>query len=143
MNILFFLTPKSEVAYIEDTYSLRQILEKMEIHRYSAIPILSNTGEYVGTITEGDILWYCKRNSMNALKTAENIFLNDIPKKFEYASVSINSNMEDLIARAMAQNFVPVVDDDGIFIGIIKRSDIIDYCFTQLNKLNQKINQMQ
>lgn len=55
MNILFFLTPKSEVAYIEDTFSLRQILEKMEIHRYSAIPILSNTGEYVGTITEGDI----------------------------------------------------------------------------------------
>lgn len=68
MNILFFLTPKSDVAYIEDSFSLRQILEKMEIHRYSAIPILSNTGEYVGTITEGDILWYCKRNSMNALK---------------------------------------------------------------------------
>ena len=56
MNILFFLTPKSEVAYIEDSFSLRQILEKMEIHRYSAIPILSNNGEYVGTITEGDIL---------------------------------------------------------------------------------------
>lgn len=41
MNILFFLTPKSDVAYIEDSFSLRQILEKMEIHRYSAIPILS------------------------------------------------------------------------------------------------------
>ena len=81
MNILFFLTPKSDVAYIEDSFSLRQILEKMEIHRYSAIPILSNTGEYVGTITEGDILWYCKRNSMNALKTAESIFLNDIPHR--------------------------------------------------------------
>ena len=125
MNILFFLTPKSEVAYIEDTFSLRQILEKMEIHRYSAIPILSNTGEYVGTITEGDILWYCKRNSMSALKTAENIFLADIPKKSEYASVSINSNMEDLIARAMAQNFVPVVDDNNIFIGIVTRKSVL------------------
>ena len=58
MNILFFLTPKSDVAYIEDSFSLRQILEKMEIHRYSAIPILSNTVEYFGSITEGDILWY-------------------------------------------------------------------------------------
>ena len=46
MNILFFLTPKSEVAYIEDTYSLRQILEKMEVHKYSAIPILSESGGY-------------------------------------------------------------------------------------------------
>ena len=124
MKILFFLTPKSDVAYIEDSFSLRQILEKMEIHRYSAIPILSNTGEYVGTITEGDILWYCKRNSMNALKTAESIFLNDIPKKFEYASVSI--------ARAMVQNFVPVVDDQNKFIGIVTRKDIIGYCYKKL-----------
>ena len=30
MNILFFLKPKSEVAYIYDTDSLRQALEKME-----------------------------------------------------------------------------------------------------------------
>ena len=29
MNILFFLTPKSEVAFIENTFTLRQILEKM------------------------------------------------------------------------------------------------------------------
>ena len=111
MNILFFLTPKSDVAYIEDSFSLRQILEKMEIHRYSAIP---------------------KRNSMNALKTAESIFLNDIPKKFEYASVSISSNMEDLIARAMVQNFVPVVDDQNKFIGIVTRKDIIGYCYKKL-----------
>ena len=45
MNILFFLTPKSEVAFIESTFTLRQILEKMEIHRYSAIPILSGNVE--------------------------------------------------------------------------------------------------
>ena len=38
MNIMFFLTPKSNVAYIYDDYSLRQALEKMEYHRYSAIP---------------------------------------------------------------------------------------------------------
>ena len=135
MNILFFLTPKSEVAYIEDSFSLRQILEKMEIHRYSAIPILSNNGEYVGTITERAILWYCKKNSMSALKTAETIFLSDIPKKFEYASVLINSNMEDLIARAMAQNFVPVVDDQNKFIGIVTRKDIIGYCYKKLKTM--------
>ncbi len=138
MNILFFLTPKSEVAYIEDNFSLRQILEKMEIHRYSAIPILSNNGEYVGTITEGDILWYCKKNSMSALKTAESIFLKDIPKKFEYASVSIGSNMEDLIARAMAQNFVPVVDDQNKFIGIVTRKDIISYCYKKLKNVQSE-----
>lgn len=132
MNILFFLTPKSEVAFIEDTYSLRQILEKMEIHKYSAIPILTKQGEYVGAITEGDILWHCKSTGMASITNAESIHLDEIPKKLEYASVSINSNMEDLIARAMAQNFVPVVDDQNKFIGIVTRKDIISYCYNKL-----------
>ena len=38
MNILFFLTPKDEVATVEETDTLRQVLEKMEHHGYSAIP---------------------------------------------------------------------------------------------------------
>jgi predicted transcriptional regulator len=36
--------------------------------------------------------------------------------------------MEDLISLAKSQNFVPVVDDMNRFIGIVRRSDIIDYC---------------
>ena len=75
---------------------------------------------------------------MSALKTAESIFLNDIPKKFEYASVSIGSNMEDLIARAMAQNFVPVVDDQNRFIGIVTRKDIISYCYKKLKNVQSE-----
>ncbi|MBS1335724.1 MAG: CBS domain-containing protein, partial [Blautia sp.] len=27
------------------------------------------------------------------------------------------------------QNFVPVIDDKKIFIGIIRRKDIIEYCY--------------
>ena len=38
MNILFFLTPKSEVAYINDDDTLRQALETMEFHKYAAVP---------------------------------------------------------------------------------------------------------
>ena len=60
MNILFFLTPKEKVAYIYDNYTIRQTLEKMEYHRYSSIPIINKEGKYVGTISEGDLLWYIK-----------------------------------------------------------------------------------
>ncbi|MEG0305667.1 MAG: CBS domain-containing protein, partial [Oscillospiraceae bacterium] len=41
MNILFFLTPKNDVAFLYDDFTLRQALEKMEHHRYSSIPILN------------------------------------------------------------------------------------------------------
>ena len=42
--------------------------------------------------------------------------------------VNINCDIEDLMQVAMRQNFVPVVDDNGVFIGIITRKAIIQYC---------------
>ena len=39
MNILFFLTPKSEVAFIYSDANLREAIDLMEAHRYSALPI--------------------------------------------------------------------------------------------------------
>ena len=47
MNILFFLKPKSEVAYVHDYGTLRQVLETMEYHKYASIPMLNKSGEYV------------------------------------------------------------------------------------------------
>ena len=48
MNILFFLKPKSELAYIYDYHTLRQALEIMEYHKYSSVPILNREGKYGG-----------------------------------------------------------------------------------------------
>ena len=46
MNILFFLTPKEDVAHVDEDDTLRQVLEKMEHHGYTAIPLLSREGKY-------------------------------------------------------------------------------------------------
>lgn len=131
MNILFFLTPKSEVAYIYDDFTVRQALEKMEYHKYSAVPIINRRGEYVGTITEGDFLWALKdRYSLN-MKAAEQLLVRSIPRRMDNRPVSVNANMEDLISKAMGQNFVPVIDDNKIFIGLVRRRDIIQFCYNR------------
>ena len=132
MNILFFLKPKSEVAYIYDYHTLRQALEIMEYHKYSSIPMLNKEGEYVGTITEGDLLWSLKNWDLFHIKDAEDISILKVDRKVDYQSVTAESNMEDLIDKAMAQNFVPVVDDHDHFIGIITRRDIIGYCYDKI-----------
>ncbi|MGN1267514.1 MAG: CBS domain-containing protein [Dorea sp.] len=134
MNILFFLKPKSELAYIYDYHTLRQALEIMEYHKYSSIPILNKEGKYVGSITEGDLLWGLKRRNLMNLKDAESISIMKIDRRTDYKCVSAESKMEDLIDRAMEQNFVPVVDDQDHFIGIITRRDIIGYCYKKMKE---------
>lgn len=134
MNILFFLTPKSEVAYIYNDYTIRQALEKMEYHKYSAIPIINKEGKYVGTITEGDLLWTLKNDYSLDLKSVEDIPVINVSRRMDNSPVSVNANIEDLISKSMNQNFVPVIDDQNTFIGIIKRRDIIGYCYEKIRK---------
>lgn len=129
MNILFFITPKSEVAYLYEDYSLRQALEKMEHYRYSAVPIISRKGEYVGTLTEGDLLWNIKERDTLDLHKAEEIPLNQLKRRWYNDPVNVNCEIEDLVLTSMNQNFVPVIDDNQIFIGLITRKDIISYCY--------------
>ena len=127
MNILFFLTPKSDVAYIHDEDSLRQALEKMEYHKYSAVPILTRQGGYIGTLTEGDLLWYIKNQLDLNLKESRRIPVTAVPRRSDNDPVYANCKMEDLLDKAMQQNFVPVLDDTQSFIGIVKRKDIMKY----------------
>ena len=137
MNILFFLTPKEDVAYIYDTYSLRQVLEKMEYHKYSCIPIITERGKYAGTITEGDLLWGLKDRGELDSKGAEEVPIASFKRRNDYAPIRVDSNMENLLEKAMQQNFVPVVDDQKNFIGIVTRRDIMQY-ICSLNKQESK-----
>lgn len=129
MNIAFFLLPKNDVVAVTMDYTLRQTLERMEYHRYTAVPIIGKDGVYVGTVTEGDLLWYMKNSGGKVtFETASKYLLKDVPLKMDIKPVLIDENMEGLISLAKVQNFVPVVDDIGRFIGIVRRSQIIEYC---------------
>ena len=131
-SILFFLTPKAMCAYLYDDYTIRQALEKMESAGYTAIPILNRRGEYRGTLTEGDLLWAMKNMCYMDTRQAEARRIMEISRRKDNLPVRITASMHDLIQRASQQNFIPVVDDYGAFIGIITRKAIINYCYDQL-----------
>ena len=138
MNILFFLTPKSDVAYIFEDETLRQTVDKMEHRKFSCIPILNKEGKYTGTISEGDLLWGIKRLNINItdLKEMEDVSIMAIPRRATYKPVHADADMEDLLDRAINQNYVPVLDDKGSCIGIITRKELIKYCYKEMKKLS-------
>ena len=95
MNILFFLTPKEDVAHVEETDTMRQVLEKMEHHGYTAIPLLSVEGKYIGTITEGDLLWFLKDRNFPDLKLLEDMPITSIERRRDNQAVKIDESMEN------------------------------------------------
>lgn len=131
MNIAYFLIPKHTVAYLYDDFTFRQGLEKMRHHGYTAIPVISRDGRYVGTVSEGDFLWRLlgstKEEKFGTMRDMESLHITDILDPTSYPCVGITVSMDDLLNNAMKQNFIPVTDDLGNFIGIITRKDIIKY----------------
>lgn len=134
MNILFHIITKDKVAYVNENATLRQAMEKMEFHRYTAVPVISDEGKYIGVLREGDILWYVKNkrelefesSSPATLKDlTETITVKELPRKKDHRSVSIDANMDELIELSINQNFIPIIDDLKNFIGIITRKSII------------------
>lgn len=60
--------------------------------------------------------------------------LDKIPRQRINTPVRIDAEIEDLLSLAIIQNFVPVMDDSHIFIGIIRRREIIEYFSQKLKK---------
>ena len=127
MKVAFFLTLKEEVVYLPLAATMRQAMERMEYHRYSAVPLLDQAGRYVGTLTEGDLLWKMKRAGLTFAET-ETYRLDDVPRHVTNHPVHIDAEMEELLSKATDQNFVPVVDSREVFIGIVRRRDLVKYC---------------
>lgn len=127
MNILAFLTPKEFTAYIEVNSTIRDFLEKHDYRRFTVVPIIDEDGHFVTTVSEGDILSYLRNNASFDLSITEAELIDNIGHYRPYKALDVNCSIKDIIELSLNQNFIPMIDDRGMYIGIIKRRDIIEY----------------
>ncbi len=135
MNVAFFLTLRQKVTCINVNSTVRQALETMKKHGYTAVPVVTDDNVYIGTVSEGDFLWSIVKLRKGEsgpteidIRELEDIRIMDILRKDRNPSVPVTAPMEELLTRAMNQNFIPVTDDLGVLIGIVTRKTIIKYC---------------
>lgn len=126
-NVFFFLKAKNEVKFLYDNISIKDGLELMRKHKYTAMPIIDKDGYYVGVISEGDFLWYLVDHPNTTSEEIEHMEIHDLVRKDFTQPVKMDVSVPDLFSQSLKQNFVPVVDDRNIFIGIVTRQSIIQY----------------
>jgi CBS-domain-containing membrane protein len=127
MNVAFFLTPKSEVVWVSASGTVEQALERMKPNGFGSVPILDDDGGYVGTLSTGDLMWHLMQESGTWQAIARSTPLADVRRRLDDSAVHIDAEFRQLVARVTTQGFVSVVDDRGVFIGIVRRRPIIEY----------------
>ena len=127
MNIAKFLTPKASSIYLLDSQTVRQGLEKFKYHGYTAIPVLTESGEFYGCVSEGDFLRHLLQTGTVDLKVHERYKIREIMRQDFCPPLTIVASLEDVLEQIQKQNFVPIVDDRNCFCGIVTRRDVIKY----------------
>lgn len=125
-----FFTPKSETYYLTDDITIRQALEKFDYHKFNVVPLILKDGTYLTTVSEGDILRFIKNQANFDIHQAENVPVSQIEKYRPYQACHLDVSEKEILKLALDQNFVPIVDDRNLFIGIVKRKSILNMFYS-------------
>ena len=70
-------------------------------------------------------LWGIKNLHGLDLEASEDVPISSFPRRRDYKAVTVTTDMPSLLQAAIDQNFVPVVDDRNVFIGMVRRTVIL------------------
>ena len=124
MNVIGLIRPKNTVSYLEAECSIEKSIKLLYESKYTTLPVVDEAGIYIGTVSDGDFLWYINDHGMDALNK---VYVRDIVNKKRNPAVHDFDDTRTIINNIMEQNFLCMVDDRGCFIGIITRKDVIKY----------------
>lgn len=132
MNIMFFLTHKGNLTVLYEDMTFEQGMEVLTKTTYTALPLLTRQGRYLGALTEGDFLRaIAKQGSIVQLAGQA---LGKLERGVISRPLRVDAQLQDVGNVVLNQNFVPVIDDRDYFIGIITRRKILDYCLSNLSE---------
>ena len=126
-SIIGLMIPKKGTNFLEEDSTLRNALEKFKAHKFSTVPIIGKDGKYIRTISEGDLLRYITDLPNFSMVLAEKISVAAVGSYRSYQALNIDAPIVEIVSLSLKQNFIPLVDDRGLYIGIIKRKEILEF----------------
>lgn len=127
MNIAKLMIPKLYTAFLHENDTIRQGLECFTHHGYTAIPVLNEHEQYIGSVTEGDFLRHVLATGTTDLKAQERYRIKGLVRRDFCPALPIDADGAEVVAATLDQNFVPIVDGRGTLCGILTRKAVIKY----------------
>lgn len=125
MNIAKIMVPKALTVCLSANDTVREGVEVMRRHGYTAIPVLDMNGKFLGCVNDRDFLRFILTQGHVDPGEHETHTVREIMRRDFCLPVAITDSEDKLIDAALKQNFVPVVDDRGALCGIVTRRMLI------------------
>lgn len=125
-NVFFFLIFKNDVRFFYDNLPLNEALSLMKAHGFTAVPVIRQDGTYAGSVSEGDFLWFILKYGSEP-EVLESHTIHELIREGFIPPALNTISFDELLGISLHQNYVPIIDDRGIFIGIVTRQAILNY----------------
>lgn len=127
VNIAQIMIPKVSTAFLHENDTVRQGMEVFRRYGYTAVPVVNSEEKYVGCVSEGDFLRFILSAGTVDENVQEKHRIREIFRPDFCAPLPILADLQDLVKVALAQNFVPIIDDRGCLCGIVTRRALMLY----------------
>ena len=119
-------TRKSQVEYLYNDILVSEALERMEKKKFAMIPVLERgSSRYLYSLSEGDLLRFVIQ--VGSLRRAGKRPLSSVSIERLIVPVKEEADISALLDLAPNQPFLPLIDDKGVFRGIVTRKSLLHY----------------
>ena len=113
------------MTFLTSDMTVRQAVEKFKEKGFSMLPVIEReTGLYIRSVRANDLLDYIVNERLSFQELEEHP-LAEVKSSWIIEPISANADLSSLINVLVRQNYAPVADSRGIFIGIVTRSAAI------------------
>ena len=118
------IQPASEVAVIDENHKLDHALLIMTNNRYSVVPVLDRDSHVKGLISLPIIIQAIMGMTDIHFEKLSDFQVKEVMTT-DFPVVNEDFELEDVLQQLIHHAFLPVVNDEGVFQGIITRSKIL------------------
>lgn len=97
----------------------------MRSHGYTEIPVVNQDGLYLGVVGEGEFLWHVL--DYGGYDSVKDNKVGALVRKGSVPALKITATDEELKNAAVRSTVIPIVDDRGVFVGVVTRENILQY----------------
>lgn len=118
------MIPAENVAHVLDQHSLIHAMLVLTQVGYSRIPVLNEQGRFVGTVALANIVRTMFENEDIDARQLGSACVRDVMDTHNIVTY-LPLNHEEILHKLVNANFLPVLDQDDYFKGIIPRQKVL------------------
>lgn len=118
-----YLIPETDLAIVIDTHNIDHVRLLLGHNGYSRVPVITKEKRYVGTISLSDLMSYQEKNFLTDWEMSR-IDVGEMANTI-IEGVLTTSSLTEIMHKLVEYPFLPVVNNDERFVGIITRKSIL------------------